>query len=61
MSQDSDRLSDLTERLSTVRRALLELTVVVETLAEMVAASNLATARGAGRVGWSATDVGEQH
>lgn len=45
MDRDADRLSELSGRLSTVCRALLELTVVVETLAEMVAASNIAAAR----------------
>jgi hypothetical protein len=45
VSQDIDRVAELSERLSTVCRAMLELTVVVETLAEMVAASNLAAAR----------------
>lgn len=45
MNRDADRLTDLSERLSVVCRALLELTVVVETLADMVAASNLAVAR----------------
>ncbi|HWE57540.1 MAG TPA: hypothetical protein VG435_18690 [Acidimicrobiales bacterium] len=45
MTNDSDRLIDLSERLSATCRALLELTVVVETLAEMVSASNIAAAR----------------
>ena len=42
---EPDRLSELSERLSTLCRALAELTVVVETLAEMVSASNIAAAR----------------
>lgn len=45
MSADADRFADISERLATVCRALTELTVVVETLAEMVAASNIAAAR----------------
>lgn len=45
MNGDSDRLTELSERLSVVCRALLELTVVVETIADMVGASNLAAAR----------------
>jgi hypothetical protein len=45
VSGDSERLTDLNERLSLLCRALVELTVVVETLAEMVAASNIAAAR----------------
>jgi hypothetical protein len=42
---DSDRLTQLSDRVSLVCRALLELTVVVETLADMIAASNIAAAR----------------
>ena len=42
---DADKLSDLNERLAVLCRAVLELTVVVETIAEMVAASNIAAAR----------------
>lgn len=42
---DPDRLAQLNDRVSMMCRALLELTVVVETLAEMVAASNIAAAR----------------
>ena len=42
---DSERLAELNERLSVMCRAVIELTVVVETLAEMVAASNIAAAR----------------
>lgn len=45
VSGESDRLTELNERLSMMCRALVELTVVVETLAEMVAASNIAAAR----------------
>lgn len=45
MTGDPDRISELSERLSTLCRALSELTVVVETLAEMVGASNIAAAR----------------
>jgi hypothetical protein len=44
VNHDIDRITELSERLSTVCRAMLELTVVVETLADMVAASNLAAA-----------------
>ena len=42
---DSERLAEMNERLSVLCRAVIELTVVVETLAEMVAASNIAAAR----------------
>ena len=45
MSGDSDKLTDISERLLALHRALLELTVVVETIAEMVSASNIAAAR----------------
>jgi hypothetical protein len=45
MTGESDRLSELSERLSTLCRAVSELTVVVEMLAEMVSASNIAAAR----------------
>jgi hypothetical protein len=45
VNRDPDRLAELNERLSMVCRTLLELTVVVETLAEMIAASNIAAAR----------------
>ena len=45
MNGDGERLTELGERLSILCRAMLELTVVVETLAEMVAASNIAAAR----------------
>jgi hypothetical protein len=45
VSENADRVAELGECLSTVCRALQELTVVVETLAEMVAASNIAAAR----------------
>lgn len=45
MTAEGERITELNERLSTLSRAVLELTVVVETLAEIVAASNLAAAR----------------
>jgi hypothetical protein len=45
MSDNPDKLAEINERLSAVCRAMLQLTVVVETLAEMVAASNIAAAR----------------
>lgn len=45
MNGDSERLTQLGDRVSLLCRALLELTVVVETLAEMIAASNIAAAR----------------
>lgn len=45
MPGDAERLAELNERLSVMCRAVVELTVVVETLAEMVAASNIAAAR----------------
>ena len=38
-------MADVSERLAVLCRALQELSVVVETLAEMVAASNIAAAR----------------
>ena len=44
MTAEAERIIELNERLSTLCRAVLELTVVVETLAEIVAASNLAAA-----------------
>ena len=40
-----DGLNDLSERVAALRRAVSELTLVVETLAEMVAASGIAAAR----------------
>ena len=40
-----DSLTDLNERVTALRRALLELTLVVETLADMIAASPIAAAR----------------
>ena len=45
MTGETERIADLNERLATLSRAVGELTVVVETLAEIVAASNLAAAR----------------
>lgn len=45
MSGSTDGLAELRERVSTMCHALQELAVVVETLAEMVAASNIAAAR----------------
>lgn len=45
MNGDWDRLTELNERLAVMCRAMSELSVVVETLAEMVAASNMAAAR----------------
>jgi predicted homoserine dehydrogenase-like protein len=45
VTAEGERITELSERLSTLSRAVLELTVVVETLAEIVAASNLAAAR----------------
>ncbi|HEX4862428.1 MAG TPA: hypothetical protein VFV02_00050 [Acidimicrobiales bacterium] len=38
-------MNDLSERLTALRRAVSELTLVVETIAEMVAASGIAAAR----------------
>ena len=40
-----DGMNDLSERLTALRRAVSELTLVVETIAEMVAASGIAAAR----------------
>lgn len=40
-----DGMNDLAERLTALRRAVSELTLVVETIAEMVAASGIAAAR----------------
>ena len=40
-----DGLADLNERLGALRRAVFELTGVVETLSEMIAASGIAAAR----------------
>jgi hypothetical protein len=45
VNRDPDGLTELSQRLSLLCRAVLELTVVVETLAEMIAASNIAAAR----------------
>lgn len=38
-------MNDLSDRLTALRRAVFELTLVVETIAEMVAASGIAAAR----------------
>jgi uncharacterized protein (DUF2267 family) len=40
-----DGLADLNERFGALRRAVSELTLVVETLADMIAASGIAAAR----------------
>lgn len=40
-----DRLADLNERLGALRRAVFEVTLVVETLSEMISASAIAAAR----------------
>jgi hypothetical protein len=40
-----DGTTDLTERVNTLRRAVFELTLVVETLADMVAASGIGAAK----------------
>lgn len=42
---DVDGLTDLNERFGALRRAVFEVTLVVETLSEMVSASALAAAR----------------
>lgn len=40
-----DGVNDLSDRLTALRRAVSELTLVVETIAEMVAASGIAAAK----------------
>ena len=40
-----DGLSDLNERFGSLRRAVFEVTLVVETLSEMISASGIAAAR----------------
>lgn len=40
-----DGTTDLTERVNTLRRAVFELTLIVETLADMVAASGIGAAK----------------
>ena len=40
-----DALADLNERFSALRRAVSEVTLVVETLSEMISASGIAAAR----------------
>ena len=54
-----DSLTDLNERITALRRALLELTFVVETLADMIAASPIAAARDL-LTSETADDVGTQ-
>jgi hypothetical protein len=40
-----EEITDLTERLNALRRAVFELALIVETLADMVAASGLGAAK----------------